>query len=330
MNRSSFFGNIYINQATIFDGHLVLLLLPVLALATIIGLKPKLWSASAKKLFIRISSTVLLGLSALSFIEYWNFAAFDQAMQSLAFINNLDIIVTLLLSVSLLTKRFGIARALVPCVIVFGATRLINNPGASISIMQIIVDVAGVSIALAILPIFRKAISIRANITVSVIALVVIGYVFVINKFLNSSYATFNLNDINANPVYRWMPGDVFVIVAFLSAFLGAQTFIWLVIRTTFRVSSKINGENLVQSLLIEWHETRKVVNQNVNKFQSFVEIKNDMFEFEDAQNQNSEDDVNLETLVEVDKQTWSTPDDVLPLQLLIVKTAHGIRAPSL
>lgn len=332
MNRSAFLGNILVNSGTIFDGHLIFLLIPIVVLLIVANSNVNKWTKTLKQRFFKISSILLFAFSSLSFIEFLNFNQFDKAMESFMFFNNLDIVAVFLLSIALFTNRFSMARALVPCIIVLGATRLINNPGASISTVEAITDIAGMSVALAILPIFRKAISVRENLVVTLITFALIAQVFVLNKFLSTSYTTFNLSEIKENPIYKWMPGDAFVMISFLLVFLLAQTFVWFVIRLTFRVSSKLNSETFVESITHEWNDTKRFANIQLTKLQQLSTVKKDILEIEEIcdsisdQDQESEKESN----VALQKETWEPVADVLPLQLEIVKTSHGIRAPSL
>lgn len=330
MVRNSFLGEVKVEKMTIFDSHLVLLIIPFLVLLLVIKLKPFSWSKTKRLVWIRCSVLVLISAIITTFVESTNFDDFDQFFRGFNLFSNVDMLAIIALAVSLATKKFKLSRALVPVVIVFGAMNLINNPNAMLSWVQIITDLSGMSIALCLLPVMRKSINLGTQVVVLLVTAVVVGYVFVLNDFSWTSFTTFNISNIQENPFYHWMPDKHVVILMYLLALLFSEMFVWLIIKFVFHHFVYKNQTNFWRYLGNERITTTNQVSKELSNLNDFSLLNNSIFiteELIDKETDTDSKDIQIELVEDVKAVNEIT--DVIPLQIVYINNVRGIRAPS-
>lgn len=331
MKLNDLMGQIHINESTIFDPHLLWLLVPVFIAVALFLTKPSQWNKKSKDLAVRTSSFVLLASVAFAIVGKFQYQSFNETMSSLDIFTNIDVVVGLLFGITLLTKRFWLTRVLIPGAIVISLMRIINNPGGFIDYTELIVDLVLVSVSMVLIPVFNRTITVTAHALLVLATLVTLTYVFVYNKLSSTNFSTLSLPEIASNPFYNWMDNYVLVIFAFLSVIVFFETIIWLAIRTWFSVSTrKDKHESAFASVKYEWMLIKNAVNSHMNRYEIANQIYMDAVlseELDSQETQNKDVDMleNLEEQIEGPKDTF-----ILPTQLVEVKTSKGIRAPSL
>lgn len=91
---------------------------------------------------------------------------------------------------------------MIPGAIVLSLMRLINNPGASLGVSEIIVDLSLICVSLLMVPVFNKTISAKSHLFLVLVTMFAIAYIFVFNKVTSTNYSNLSLNEIVINPVY--------------------------------------------------------------------------------------------------------------------------------
>lgn len=127
----------------------------------------------------------------------------DQAFSGLGGFDNLNSIISMAFAISLLSKRFELSRTLIPGVIVLGLMKLINNPGVFIGYIDIAISVSSISVAVIVLVVFKKPISMQSHAIMVLLTAIVLGYSFATNKIIAPDYSVMTLKSIINNPVYK-------------------------------------------------------------------------------------------------------------------------------
>lgn len=332
MKFNNLLGQIHISNSTIFDSHLLWLIIPVIFTVFLFFAKPSKWDLRAKNITVKSSAALLIISVTLAVVLRYPSQSFNETVSSLSIFNNLDIIVALLFGITLISKRFWLTRILIPGAIVISLTRLINNPGADIAYAELIVDLVLICSAIILVPVFNRSITVSAHITLVVSTLAVLAYVFVYNKFHSTNFSTLSLAEIASNPFYNWLHNDILIIVSFLSVVVFFETIIWLAIRTWFSVSVRNNKlQSTMASVQYEWIVAKKTINTHISRFEIANElylelsVADESFEQEDQANEEIKILDNLASVEQVPENTF-----IMPPQLIEVKTSKGIRAPSL
>lgn len=332
MKFNNLLGQIHISNSTIFDSHLLWLIIPVLFTAFLLFAKPSKWGSKTKNIAVKFSAFLLITSVALAVVLRYPAQSFNETVSSLSIFNNLDIIVALLFGVTLISKRFWLTRILIPGAIVISLMRLINNPGGDIAYAELIVDLTLICSAIMLVPVFNRSITVSGHLTLVTSTLITLAYVFVYNKFHSTNFSTLSLAEIASNPFYNWLHNDILIIVSFLSVIVFFETVIWLAIRTWFSVSARKNKlQSTMASVKYEWIIAKKAINSHLSRFEIANEfylelsVADEAFEQEEQTNTEIKMLDNLAALNEKPKDTF-----IMPPQLIGVKTSKGIRAPSL
>lgn len=298
------------------------------------ALKVHKYSVATKVKIINSSALILL-IAAVSVVfgHIDGQKTFDANFTTFGALNNIDILLSFLVAITLLIKRYNIATVLIPCLILFSLMRLINNPNGTLSTIEVFVNVFSICFSIILIQIFSKLISLK-QFAYSILLTFSFGtYVFTLNDFVAGSYSTMSIAELKRNVFYSWISGDTFVIINFFFVMLLAQTGIWLLSRVWTR--SFLNEKETVfwtQISLEFWTEINKLKNHKNslevyfyenNKF----EVKNTVNSFEVAIDEE-------EARIEIEKLLIqvSGPREIylLPLPLIMVKASKNIRAPSI
>lgn len=320
----------HISSATNLDQHLLIFILPLLMVCYLLFKAPVLAnikSTAKQKIVNNIGglSVVLFALVYIEDLSMNNFLELELFSSTLSMINNINIIVLLIFGTSVLLKRFFIARSVVPALIVFSIAKLFNNPGATLTYIEIISAVSAISFAVLFTILSSKSLSLKSFGAIAIANVALMIFVFAIASKSETASSTFSFAGLANNPFYNGIADNAIKIVLFISLTLIAQLTVWLCLNALHSNLYEKANWSLIKTFKKELSSNTKFISGVSKSFKEFFRSENTC-EFEAPISTNENENKEVEIVI---KPSFNIVRIILPLAIIRNNSAIGTRAPS-
>lgn len=327
--KNSLFGGWSINSSTIIDSHILLMLIPAFLLA-VVWMSRKLLktSVAAKKTqILSIVGLTLITTFVLTSVE--TFIYKQSELTAIGQFSNLDFLVSLVIGLALITRRYGIARMLIPAAIVLGATRLINNPGAFLSTSEALNAIALMSLPVLTIVLTNRTVSIKGFAFATSLNIALLIYVGIVNHLADTNFSTITNTGLNHNFFYGLFYTQELKLFMFILASIVFEVIVWVFIRFAFWKENQKGISSFKRSFINEVKTEKQMAIKYGTKVSTLKDIETetltDSLPILEIENQDQTSDM-FENL------SFEENDSVvlLPFSIIRNRNAQGIRAPSL